>query len=139
LLAGQLALGLGAQGRGLALPGALGLLAERRAVRLRGSAGGAADGRAADSLALGASLELAHLLRAADRADGFLAVDFAFGALRLFAVHLAFRAGAHRMALGRADRVVAKPLALRVALSAGGNLGGGHECNKGNKEGSLHH
>jgi len=107
LLAGQLALGLGAQGGGLALPGALGLLAQRRAVGLGGGAGGAAHSRAADGLALGAALQLAHLLGAADGAHGLLAVDFAFGALRLFAVHLAFGAGAHGVALGGADGVVA--------------------------------
>jgi hypothetical protein len=143
LLAGQLAFGLRAQSRGLALPGALGLLAERGAVRLRGSASGTADGRAADGLALRAALELAHLLGTTDRAHGLLAVHFTLGALGLFAVHLAFRASAHRVALGRADRVIAKPFALRVALSAGGDaggdLGGGDEAEEGNEKcGELH-
>jgi hypothetical protein len=139
LLAGQLALRLGAEGRGLALPGALGLLAERGAVRLRGSAGGAAHGRAADSLAFGAALELAHLLGAAHGADRFLAVDFAFGALGLFAVHLAFRAGAHGVALGGAHGIIAEPLALRVALSANSDLGGGNHANAEKHNGGEFH
>ena len=41
LFAGKLALGLGAQGGGLAVPGALGLLAERGVVGLGGGTGGA--------------------------------------------------------------------------------------------------
>ena len=83
LLASELALGLGAQGGGLALPGALGLLAERRAIGLRGSAGGAAHSGAAHGLALGAALELAHLLGATHGAHRLLAVNFALGTLRL--------------------------------------------------------
>jgi hypothetical protein len=121
LLAGELALGLGAQGGGLALPGALGLLAQRRAVGLGGSAGGAAHSRAAHGLACGAALQLAHILGAAHGAHGLLTVDLALGALRLFAVHLALGAGAHGVALGRADRIVAQPFALRVALCGRGD------------------
>jgi hypothetical protein len=119
-LAGQLALGLGAELRGLALPGALGLLAQRRAVGLGGSASGTADSGSADSLASGAILHLTHFLGASHRAHGFLAVNFTLGALSGLAVHLALRASANRVALGRADRVVTQPLALGVALSRHG-------------------
>jgi hypothetical protein len=125
-LASQLALGLGAQFGGLALPGALGLLAERRAVGLGGGAGGAADGGAADSLASGAVFHFAHLLGAADGADGLLAVNLALGAFGGLAVHLAFGTSAHGVALGGAHGVIAQPLALRVALGRGGH-GHGNE------------
>jgi len=116
-LASKLALGFGAQGGGLALPCALGLLAKRRAVGLRGSASGAADSGTADSLAGWAVFLLAHILGASDRAHGFLAVDFAFGAFGRFAVHLALGSSADWVTLGRADRVIAQPFALRMALS----------------------
>ena len=102
LLALELALGLGAHSGLLALPVALGLLAERRADRVRRNARRVADRRAAHSLALqhqkmdesaivnatrvarfvylGAALILAHLLGAANRALGLLAVHSALGA-----------------------------------------------------------
>jgi len=120
-LASQLALGLGAKLGSLALPGTLGLLAQRRAVGLGGGASGAADGGAADGLASGAVFHLAHFLRAADRADGLLTVNFALSTLGRLAVHLALRACADRVAFGRADGIVAQPFALRVALGGGGH------------------
>lgn len=88
LFAGELALGLGAQGRCAALPCTFGGFAERGAVGLGGSAGGAADGGAAHGLALGAAsitftFHLAHLLGASHAAHGLLAVDFALGTLAL--------------------------------------------------------
>jgi hypothetical protein len=134
LLAGQLALRLRAQSGSLALPGALSLLAERAAVGLGGSAGGAAHGWAADSLAGGAVFFLAHVLRASDGADGFLAVHFALGTLSRLAVHLALGSGAHRVAFGGTDGIVTQPLALRVALS-----GGGHGQESNNSEYQIFH
>ncbi len=83
LLASELALGLGAQSRSLALPRALGLLAQRGAVGFGRRAGGSAYRRSAHRLARRAALELAHLLGAANRAHGLLAVDLTLGTLRL--------------------------------------------------------
>jgi hypothetical protein len=116
LFASKLAFGLGAQSGGLAFPGTLGLLAQRSAVGFGGSAGGSADGGTADSFTGWAVIHFAHFLGATDRADGFFAVNFTFGAFRGFAVHLAFGASAHRVAFGGAHWVVTQPLALRVAL-----------------------
>ena len=116
MFASELAFGLGAESGGLAFPGALGFLAERSTVGFGGSAGSSADSGAADGFTGWAVVHFAHLLGASDRADGFFAVNFTFGAFRGFAVHLAFGASAHRVAFGGADGVVAQPLALRVAL-----------------------
>jgi len=116
-LADKLALRLGAGDGLLALPVALGGLAHRGADSVGGLALGAAVSRGADGLALGAVLLLAQILRAADVALRLVAVDLALGALGLFAVDLALRALAHRVANGRADRVVALPSALRVAVA----------------------
>jgi hypothetical protein len=129
-LASQLTLGLGAQLRGLALPGTLGLLAQGRTVGLGGGAGGTADSGAADGLTSGAVLHLAHLLRASDGADGLFAVNLALSALSRLAVHLALGASTHGVALGRAHGVVTKPLALWVALG-GHSRGGKRQDNEG--------
>jgi hypothetical protein len=121
LLTGELALGLRAEGGGLALPCALRLLAQGAAVGLGGSAGGTADGRAAHGLACRAIFLLAHILGASDAAHRLLAVDFTLGTLSGLAVHLALRSGTDGVALGRAHRVVAEPLALGVALGGRGH------------------
>ena len=133
LFASELAFRLRAESGGLALPGALGLLAERSAVGFGGSAGGTADSGTAHGFASGAVFHFAHFLRATDGADGFFAVDFAFGALRGLAVHLALGASAHGVALGGADGVVAQPFALGVA---GGCHGGNGDKSK--KSNDLH-
>jgi len=116
LLALQLALGLGAVGRLNALVEASEFLADRGALGLRSLAGGVATSRLADRLAFGAAFLLALVLGAADGADGLLAVDGALSASGLLALHLAFRALAHRVANGRASGVITLPLALGVAL-----------------------
>lgn len=139
LLAGKLTLGFGAKSRGLALPGALGFLAKGGAVRFGSGAGSAAHCRAADCFARGATLQFAHLFGAAYRAHWFFAVYFALGALRLFAVHLAFRTSADGVAFCGADGIVTKPLALRVALSLDSNLRGSSESNNAGNDGEFHH
>jgi len=111
----ELALRLGAEFGRLALPRALCLLTHGRAHRLGGGARGAAHSRSADGLALGAVLELAHLLGASHAADGLLAVHVALGAFGLLAIHLALGASAHGVAFGGAHGVIAQPLALGVA------------------------
>ena len=116
LLALQLALGLGAVGRLGALVLASELFADRGTLGLGGRARGRAAGRLADGLALGAVVLLALVLGATDGADGLLAMDGALGARYLLALHLALGALAHRVANGGASRVVALPLADRVAL-----------------------
>jgi hypothetical protein len=82
-LADKLALRLGASDGLLALPVALGGLAHRSANSVGCLALGAAVGRRADSLALGAILLLAEILRAADVALGLVAVDLALSTLGL--------------------------------------------------------
>jgi len=115
LLALKLALGTSAVGGLQALLAAVQLFADRRALRFRSHAGGVATSRLAHSLALVASQLLAGVLGAADRANRALAVDGALGARYLFTFHFALRASAHRVANSRALRVVAHPLAHRVA------------------------
>jgi len=117
LLASQLALGLGAHRGFLALPLALGLLAHRRADGGRGHATSVALSRGTHSLALGAAVLLAHILGAADRAHGLLAVNGALSARGFLALHLAAGAFTDGMADSGAHRVVALPSALGVALS----------------------
>ena len=92
----------------------LGRFTERGAVGFGGSAGGTAHGRAAHSLAFRAIFHLAHFLGAAHRARRLFTVHFALGAFVRFAVHLTVGARAHRVALGRADGVVAQPFTLGV-------------------------
>lgn len=116
LLALELALGLGAVGGLDALVVADELFANGGALGLGSLAGGVATGRLADRLALGAALALTMVLGAANGAGGLLAVDGALGATRLFALHLALGALAHRVALSGAGRVVTLPLAGGVAL-----------------------
>ena len=115
LLADELALGAGAHEGLAALPVAVGGLAKRSALGLGSNAGSVADGGRADGLALGAVILLAKGLGAADGASGLLAVNVALGAGELLALHLALGAGADGVADGRASRVVALPLAHRVA------------------------
>jgi len=80
-------------------------------------------GRVADGLAGRASLLLAVVLRAANAADGALAVHCAFRAGGLFASHLALRTRADRMAHSGAGRVIALPAALGVALLSSSQRG----------------
>jgi hypothetical protein len=65
---------------------------------------------------LGARILLAHVLRAADRALGLLAVNSALRAFRLLALHFALGTSAHGVAHSRAARVIALPAARRVAV-----------------------
>jgi len=132
----QLALGLGAGGRLAALPVALGLLAHGGAHRLGGDAGGTAVSRGAHGLALRAVLRLTQILRAAHIALGLVAVDLALSARGLLALNLALGALAHRVALGRARRIVTLPTALRVARTSSlhglSNNGGKRQSNQQN-------
>jgi hypothetical protein len=123
LLALELALGALAVGGLDALVVALELLADRAALGLGGGAGGVALSGRADSLALGAVFLLAVVLGAADRANRAFAVNDALGTSGLFASHLALGARAHRVAHGRALRVIALPAALRVALFSNSRSG----------------
>jgi len=117
LVALQLALRAWAHVWLLALPVALGLLAHRSADRLRSNAASTAVSWRANSLALRAVLGLAHLLRAAHVTLWLIAVDLAASASSLLTLNLALWTLAHRVALGRASRVIALPTALRVAIS----------------------
>jgi len=123
LLADELALGARAESRLLALPVALSLLAHRSAGGLRSSAGSAALGRGADSLALGAVVGLAEILRATNIALRLVTVDLAGSAWSLLAVDLALRSLADRVALSRARGIVALPAALGVALGRSDDRG----------------
>jgi hypothetical protein len=114
-LALELALGLRAVGGLCALVGAGKLLANRLALGFWGSAGGVADGGLADRLALGASILLALLLGAADRANGLLAMNGALGAGSLLALHLALGSLADGVADGGALWVITLPFAVGVA------------------------
>jgi len=100
-------------------PRARRLFAERRAVRLRSYTRRVALSRCANSLALGARRFLAHVLRAAHAALGLFAVNCAFGAGRLLALHFTFRPRTDRVTDRRARRVIALPAALRVAVLLG--------------------
>lgn len=115
LLAHELALGAWAKSWLLALPIALGLLAHGRAHWVRRNAGGVAHSGAANSLALRAVVLLAHIFRAANRALRLLAVHCAFRAGSLLALHLASWALTDRVALRWTDRIVALPSAFRMA------------------------
>jgi len=115
LLADELALGARAHQRLAALPVAVRGLAEGGALRLRRDARSVADRGRADRLALRAVVLLAQRLRATDRAGRLLAVNIALGARELLALHLALRASADGVAHSRAGRVIALPLADRVA------------------------
>jgi len=79
-----------------------------------------ASSRLANSLALVASQLLAGVLGASDGAHRSLAMNGALGARYLFAFHLALRACANRVANSRALRIVAHPLAHRVARTGSG-------------------
>jgi len=132
LLALQLALGALAVGGLHALVVAVELLADRRALGFGSGAGGVALGRRANGLALGAVLLLAVVLGAADAADGALAVHGALCALGLLATHLALGLCADGVADSRALRVIALPLASRVALFSGHE--GNAQSNQSNQE-----
>jgi len=112
----QLALGTRAGGGFGARPRARRLFAERSAVRFRGDTSGVALCRRANGLAFRARVFLAHVLGTTHRTLRLFAVDRAFGALRLLALHLALRACAHGVAHRRARRVIALPTTSRVAI-----------------------
>jgi len=78
----------------------------------------------AHRLALGAVILLALVLGAANGAGGLLAMNGALGAGNLLALHLALGTLAHRMADGRALRVIALPLALGMTLVFNGENAG---------------
>jgi len=119
LFALQFALGLRAQRGLLALPIALGLFAHWRADGIGRDAGCVANSRTAHSLALGARILLAHLLRATNSALRLLAVDSALGARSLFTLHLAAWPFTNRVALRWAHWIVALPPALWMAPFGG--------------------
>jgi len=114
-LACKLAFGLRTQGRGFTFPGTFGFFTERGAVWFRSSAGSSADSWAAHSFASRASFHFAHFFWASYRTYRFFTVNFTLGALGLFTIHLAFGTCTNWVAFGRADWVVTKPFALRVA------------------------
>jgi len=128
-LADKLALRLRASDGLLALPVALSGLAHRGANSVGGPALSAAVGGRANSLALRAILLLAKILRATDVALGLIAVDLALSTFSLFAMDLALWSLAHRVADGRADRIVALPSAFRVAITLYLNFAGSDEAN----------
>jgi len=99
-----------------ARPRARGLLAQRRTVRLRGNARRVALSRSANSFTLRARFLLAHVFRATNRALGLLAVDSAFGAGGLLALHFTLRSCTNGVADGRARGVIALPATLRVTI-----------------------
>jgi len=115
-LALQLALGLSTVGGLHALVEAGELLAHRLALGLRSLAGSVAVSGLANRLTFRATFLLALILRAADGADRFLAVHSALGAGGFLALHLALGSLADRMTHSRASRVIALPLALRMAF-----------------------
>jgi hypothetical protein len=115
--ADEFALGLGASDGLLALPVALSGFAHRSADSVGGFALSTAVSRRADSFALGAILLFAEILGATNIALRLVAVNLAFGTFSLFAVNLALRTLAHRVAHSRAYRVVALPSAFRMAIT----------------------
>jgi hypothetical protein len=121
LFASEMPLGVGAESGSFAFPGTLGLFAQRSTVGFGCSTGCSAYGGTADGFTSWAIFHFTHFFGATDRADGFFAVNFTFGTFEGFAVHLAFRAGANGVALGRAYRVVTQPFALWVASGGRGN------------------
>lgn len=131
----EFALGLSTVGGLGALLEAAELLANRLALGFRGGASGVANRGLADCLALGASLGFALISRAADGANGALAVNHALGAGSLFALHVTLGGRANRVADGRALGVIALPSTLRVALSGHGSGEEGEQ----NDEGEFHH
>jgi len=131
LLAFKLALGLGAQGRLLAVPVADRGFAHGRAAGLGGHTGSATVGRVAHRLTLGAVVLLAQVLGAAHGAHWWVALGGALSRLQRLALHFTLGTFAHRVALSRAGRVVARPSALRVALGSKRNAEEGkEECNE---------
>jgi len=140
----QFALWLGARRWLLAFPVALGLFAHRRADRLRGDARRTAVRWRANGFALRAIVLLAHVLRATNVALRLVAVNSALSAGGLFALDLALGTFADWMTFGRANRIIALPSALRVAISRGFQEarfscnGSDEQCNNGNEEKRLH-
>jgi hypothetical protein len=112
----QLAFGARASRRFGTRPRARRLLTQRSTVRFRGNASGVTLGRSTDSLTFRARIFLAHVFRATNRAFRLLAVDSAFSAFRLLALHLTFGARAHRVANSRARRVITLPATSGVAV-----------------------
>jgi len=112
----QFALRARAGGRFGARPRARRLLAERSAIGFRGDTRGVTLSRGANGLAFRARVFFTHVFRATDRALRLLAVDSAFSAFRLLALHLTFGARAHRVANSRARRVIALPATSGVAI-----------------------
>jgi len=122
-VANQLALRTRAESRLLALPVALGLLAHGGADGVRSNTRGTALSRSADSFTLGAVRLLAEILGAANIAMRLIAVNLALSTRSLFAMNLALGAFADRVALSRADGIIALPAAGGVAILLHLNLG----------------
>jgi hypothetical protein len=101
-----------------ARPRARRLFAQRGALRFRSDARSVALSRSADGLTLGARFLFAHVLRATNRAFGLLAVNSAFGASGLLALHLTFGTSTDGMADSRARGVITLPTADGVAILA---------------------
>jgi len=106
-LALELALGAWALAGLTAFPGAVRFLAHWAALRLRRGASGMTLPGGAHGLTLRASLAFTHVSRASNAANWPLAVHRALGTRGLLAADFAQRLRAHRVAEGRADRVVA--------------------------------
>ena len=132
LLALELALGAGAVGGLGALVVAIEFLADRAALGLGSLASSVALSGLANGFALGATVLLAQLLGASNRANRLGAVNGALGASHLLALHLALGTSANGVANSRAGGVIALPLALGVAL--GGRSHGGEQQNGENDE-----
>jgi len=99
-----------------ARPRARGLFTERRAIGFRGDTSGVTLSRGANSFTFRARVFFTHVFRAADRTFRLLAVNSAFGAFRLLALHLTFWASANRVAYSRAGRIIALPATGRVTI-----------------------
>jgi len=115
-LALQFALGLLAIGRLDTLVLAIQFLAHRAAFGFGSRASRVALSRVAHGFTLGARILLAVVLGATDTAHWALAMHGTLGASHFFTSHLTLRTRAHRVAHSRTTRIVALPLALRVAL-----------------------
>jgi len=124
----ELTLRLGAGDWLLALPVTLGCLTHWGTDGVGCLTLSAAVGWGADSLTLGAILLLTQILRATNVTLRLVTVNLALGTLSLLTVDLALWSLAHRVADGRAYRIIALPSAFRVAVSLDFGLSnGGHE------------
>ena len=135
LLALKSTLGLLAVGGLAALPFADGIFANGRTLGFWSSAGSMALGRRADSFTLGASLFLAHIFRATNRAGRSFTVNGTFSTEGFLTAHLALGSFAYRMADSRARRIITLPFTFRMTLfSRGISTNDHHSKNNSNKQ-----